>query len=146
MPIHFHNADRSPSLSQRRLLKAFLITTLKAHRAFDTAEVNYVFCSDDYLLAINREFLSHDTYTDIITFDLSENNQHLQAEIYISTDRVKDNARRFGVPFRQEILRVVFHGMLHLCGFKDKTTAQQRTMREMEEQCLIQFLNTSPQA
>src|SRR6202000_2206007 len=91
---------------------------------------------DDYLREINRQYLDHDYYTDIITFDLSEKGQSINAEIYISVDRVRENARKFGSSLRQELHRVIFHGALHLCGYKDKTSAQEKEIRKMEEKYL----------
>ncbi len=93
---------------------------------------NYIFSTDKAVLEINRQFLSHDFYTDIITFDLSDSNA-IQAEIYISVDRVKDNAAQLGVSFKLELHRVIFHGVLHLCGYKDKNKGEIEKMRNREE-------------
>ena len=102
--------------------------------------LNFVFCSDSYLLKINRDFLSHDFYTDIITFDLSEETSGtIIGEVYISVDRVKDNALKLDASFNEELLRVVFHGALHLCGYKDKKKNEIAEMREKEEQYLRLF-------
>ncbi len=98
--------------------------------------LSYVFCSDEYLLKINREFLNHDFYTDIITFDLSEKQVGVIGEIYISLDRVKENAAGLGISFSEELLRVLFHGALHLCGYRDKKKAEIMEMRKKEEQYL----------
>ena len=84
-------------------------------------EINYIFCDDEYLLEINQKYLDHDTFTDIISFDYSVG-KILQGEIYISTERVSENAQEFGVSFEEELKRVMVHGILHLCGYKDKTT------------------------
>lgn len=88
---------------------------------------------------MNRDFLQHDYYTDIITFGLSEKNQPIEAEIYISIDRVKDNAKTLENNYQQEMLRVIFHGALHLCGFKDKTKSEISVMRAKEDQYLQQY-------
>lgn len=101
--------------------------------------INYIFCTDKALLEINRQFLSHDFYTDIITFDLSDAHE-IQAEIYISVDRVKDNATQLGVSFKSEMHRVVFHGVLHLCGYKDKSKQEKEEMRRMENLYLSKYL------
>ena len=90
------------------------------------------------MLEINRQFLTHDFYTDIITFDLSETNA-IQAEIYISVDRVRDNALKLGVSFKSELHRVIFHGVLHLCGYKDKTKGEKEKMRDKEEFYLARY-------
>ena len=94
--------------------------------------INYVFCSDKSLLEINRKYLKHDFYTDIITFDLSEK-EKIIADVYISVDRVKDNASSLDVSFRSELHRVIFHGALHLCGYGDKTESQKLKMRDRED-------------
>ena len=95
--------------------------------------INYIFCSDEYLLQINQSALNHDYYTDIITFPLSDKGQPIDAEIYISIDRVKENAPIHNTTFKQEIARVVAHGALHLCGYKDKAKKDVEIMREKEE-------------
>ena len=102
-------------------------------------DLTYVFCHDDYLLEINQEFLNHDTLTDIITFDMSEDQENLQGEIYISVDRVKDNAEKFKVSYEQELHRVIFHGALHLCGFKDKRSSDKERMQQEEDLCLRNY-------
>jgi rRNA maturation RNase YbeY len=102
-------------------------------------ELQYIFCSDDYLLEINRQYLNHDYYTDIISFDLSEKGQLINAEIYISVDRVRENAREFGSSLRQELHRVMFHGALHLCGYKDKKPKEVQIMRQMEDNWLKKY-------
>lgn len=102
--------------------------------------LNIIFCSDEYLLNMNKDFLQHDYYTDIITFELSEKNApSIQAELYISLDRVTDNATQLQVSIKQELHRVIFHGLLHLLGFKDKTKKDQEQMRTMEEQFLFDY-------
>lgn len=101
--------------------------------------VNYIFVSDNALLEINKQFLKLDFYTDIITFDLSESAE-ITAEIYISVDRVRDNATLLGVSFKSELHRVIFHGALHLCGYGDKTKAQKAEMREKEDFYLQSYL------
>lgn len=101
--------------------------------------LNYVFCSDRELLQINKNYLGHDYYTDIITFDLSGQNKTIMAEIYISVERVRDNARQLGVSFKEELHRVVFHGVLHLCGYGDKDEKLSRKMREKENLYLNQY-------
>jgi rRNA maturation RNase YbeY len=98
-----------------------------------------VFCSDAYLLQINKDFLNHDYYTDIITFPLEETETSVDAEIYISVDRVKDNASTLKAQFNMELQRVIFHGVLHLCGFDDKTKKQQAIMQKMEDEWIEKF-------
>jgi len=101
--------------------------------------LNYIFCNDTYLLHMNKEYLNHDTLTDIITFDLSDNKNELQGEIYISVERVKENAEKFGVSYNDELHRVIFHGALHLCGFKDKKKEDIAEMRVQENKCLADY-------
>lgn len=104
------------------------------------SEVNFIFCSDDDLLEINRKHLDHDYYTDIITFDLSEKHScKLVSDIYISVDRVRDNAKTEQVLTAVELQRVIFHGLLHLIGYKDKTKKQEEEMRGMEEKWIADF-------
>ena len=104
------------------------------------ADLNYVFCSDEFLLNINQRFLQHDFYTDIITFDLSEPHPAaISGEVYISVDRVRENAVLNANEFLEEALRVMFHGALHLCGYKDKTKSEIKLMREKEDHYLRLF-------
>lgn len=133
--IHFSSADATVPLRARRAIKTQL-TGLFRREGQPLRSLQYIFCSDEYLLRINQDFLQHDYYTDIITFQLGENpdTAGVEGEIYISMDRVRDNARELGVPVSRELLRVIFHGALHLCGYKDKTTAQQKVMRGKEEE------------
>ncbi|MBI6120333.1 rRNA maturation RNase YbeY [Salegentibacter maritimus] len=104
----------------------------------DLGEINYIFCDDDYLHKINLKFLNHDTYTDIISFDNTEGNE-LNGDIFISTDRVVENAREYKVEFNQEIKRVMAHGILHLCGYRDKTESEAALMRQKEDEKIALF-------
>lgn len=101
-------------------------------------ELNYIFCSDDYLLNINIQYLNHDTLTDIISFDYSVGNL-LQGDIFISIDRVKENAKDFNVSFDEELKRVMIHGILHYCGYKDKTPKDEALMRSKEKDKITLF-------
>lgn len=138
IPTIQFNFLESISLKDRRRLKLFLGRLFKKEGR-PLAELQYIFCSDRYLLAINRQYLDHDDYTDIITFDLSEKNHPINAEIYISVDRIRENALKYDTSLRKELHRVMFHGALHLCGYKDKTAAQKGEMRKMEEFCLRRY-------
>lgn len=135
--VHFNYADRKLTLTGKENLKQH-IQYLFTKEKKKLTEIRYVFCSDDYLLQINKDFLQHDYYTDIITFDLSED-EATTAEVYISVDRVKDNAVNQNNTFKHEMLRVLFHGALHLCGYKDKTKDQITEMRKKEEQFIQSF-------
>jgi rRNA maturation RNase YbeY len=114
------------------------IDAMTAQEGSTIRSLNYVFCTDDYLLDINKQFLKHDTLTDIITFDYSSEGL-LEGEIYISTERVQENAQTFTVDFNEELLRVMAHGVLHLLGYKDKTTAEQELMRNKEAEMISLF-------
>jgi probable rRNA maturation factor len=130
------------SLEERTRLKQFLNGLFKKEKK-PLAELSYIFCSDQRLLEINRQFLQHDFYTDIITFPLSDPGQPISGEIYISVDRVRDNAREFGNSIREELHRVIFHGALHLCGYKDKSPKDEKLMREMEDKYLALYYRST---
>jgi rRNA maturation RNase YbeY len=100
---------------------------------FKIENINYIFCSDEYLLDINKTYLEHDYYTDIITFDNSEEDGYIESDIFISIDRVNDNEEQLNVPRGTEILRVMTHGLLHHCGLKDKSESEANEMRKAEE-------------
>lgn len=136
-PVDFHFLQAT-SLKDRQLLKAFLRSLFKKEGT-KLESLRYIFCSDKYLLEINRQYLNHDDYTDIITFNLSDSPVPVNGEIYISVDRVKDNALKFSTSFRQELHRVIFHGALHLCGYKDKTAKDEKLMRAKEDECLTRY-------
>ncbi len=136
--INFRSGDRAFAFPNKTIIKAFIEKLIKKEGGV-LSDINYIFCSDKFLLQMNRDFLQHDYYTDIITFGLSEKNQPIEAEIYISIDRVKDNALSLGVAYKEEMLRVIFHGALHLCGYKDKTKSEISAMRAKEDQYLQLF-------
>jgi probable rRNA maturation factor len=101
-------------------------------------EINYIFCNDDYLLEINQQYLDHDTLTDIISFDYSIGNE-LHGDVFISIERVRENATDFKVSFEEELKRVLVHGVLHYCGYKDKTEADKKAMRLKEDEKIKMF-------
>lgn len=105
--------------------------------------INYIFCNDAYLHKINVEYLNHDTYTDIITFDNSNDEDEIESDIFISIERVQDNSKHFSISFEQELHRVMVHGVLHLLGFKDKTAGEQKLMRQAENDSLNQLKPTN---
>ncbi len=140
--ITFRYADRQLTLARKTAIRAFIERLFRKEKQ-KLGSINYVFCSDEYLLEINRSFLQHDYYTDIITFGLSAPGEPIEAEIYISIDRVKDNAKQLGISFRDEMLRVVFHGALHLCGYRDKKKAEIALMRKKEDQYLRSFISNN---
>lgn len=136
--INFHIEDIEIKIQQKLKLKNWLKSVIEAE-GFKLADVNYVFCSDDYLLKINIEYLNHDYLTDIITFDNSEQEEMIEGDIFISIDRVKDNAKIFKVSFEHELKRVLVHGILHLCGYSDKTDEEEKLMRSKENHYLHLF-------
>lgn len=103
-----------------------------------TGEINFIFCDDDYLLELNQKYLQHDTYTDIISFDSSVGNI-LNGDIFISTQRVAENAGKYEVSFSEELKRVIIHGVLHFCGYKDKSKEEAQLMRRKEEEKMQMF-------
>jgi probable rRNA maturation factor len=136
--IFFNKADKTMTLGNRVMLKGFLEKQLKKE-GIKIECLQYVFCSDKYLLTINKQFLNHNYYTDIISFDLSETKGQLIGDIYISVDRVKENAKTVNTSQGDELLRVIFHGALHFCGYKDKKPADAKLMRSMEDKWLKLF-------
>lgn len=139
MPAHFNEHEVKSGLKNKRALSAFLDGVVRRYLPeAGKISLNYIFCTDAYLLNINQQYLNHDTYTDIITFDLSEDDR-LIGEIYISTERVEENAGTFGNTYADELNRVIFHGCLHLCGFKDKSPEEEQEMREKENECMAAY-------
>jgi rRNA maturation RNase YbeY len=135
MDINF-NFQKNISLTNRNRLKQFIIKIFKTEKVA-LESMSYVFCSDEFLLQINKDYLKHDYYTDIISFDLSPSkNSPIIGEIYISVDTIRDNAKRFETTIQQELHRVIFHGALHMCGYKDKTKKDQALMTIKEDEYL----------
>ncbi|OYW81802.1 MAG: rRNA maturation RNase YbeY [Sphingobacteriia bacterium 32-37-4] len=133
--INFRTGDRPFVYKNKTGLKSFIASIFKKEKK-QLGLINYIFCSDEMLLKINQDFLQHNYYTDIITFGLNEPGEPIDAEIYVSIDRVKDNALQQGVSFQNEMQRVLFHGALHLCGYKDKKKSEIIVMRQKEDQYL----------
>ncbi|ASZ10352.1 rRNA maturation RNase YbeY [Chitinophaga pendula] len=140
MAINFIAHEIKLDLRNKTRLKSFLKDLFAAEQQ-GLSGLQYIFCSDDYLLEINQSFLQHDTYTDIVTFEMSDDPAITEGEVYVSVDRVKDNAEKYGVSPEQELHRVIFHGALHLCGFKDKTKKEASLMREKEEEYLQKYFS-----
>lgn len=137
--VQFQYADRQLRFTGKTAVKSYIESIFKKEKK-KLDDISYIFCSDDYLLQINRDFLQHDYYTDIITFDISNPGEGITSEVYISIDRVKDNAVQHGTRFQDEILRVLFHGALHLCGYKDKKPKEVALMREKEDYYIKGYL------
>jgi len=125
------------SLSEASRYRNWIERVLK-HLDFDYTEINYQFCSDEELLKINQEYLNHDTLTDIITFDHSFS-KTIQTDIFISIDRVRDNAIDLEIEFQDELKRVMIHGILHCAGYSDKTPEEKQNMRKKEDECMKMF-------
>jgi rRNA maturation RNase YbeY len=140
MPVRFFEEETTFKLAQKNRYKNWLKQIAK-NEGYSMGELNYIFCSDEYLLQINVDYLGHDTFTDIITFDQREYPKEISGEIYISVDRVSENALLFKVPFQTELERVISHGLLHLCGYSDKNKEQKTHMRLKEDEAL-RVLNT----
>ena len=122
------------SLKEKTALKSW-IKKIIAQEGKTAGNISSLFCTDEYLLKINRQFLQHNFYTDIITFDYSEKTK-VEGEIFISIDRVKENALLFKQSFEKELMRTIIHGVLHLCGYTDKTSSDKKTMRAKEDAAL----------
>ncbi len=133
MNINFFNEDVSVKISQKNLKKWIRFTIEK--EGFICGNLSFVFCSDEYLLKINKEYLSHDYYTDVVTFDYVEDKK-ISGDIFISVDRVMENADEYKVSFKDELDRVIIHGVLHLLGFKDKSQSLKKKMTEKEDEYL----------
>ncbi len=132
--ITFNHVETDMKLVGKRDLSKWIKECI-AKEKMTVGEINYIFCDDEYLLKINQKYLNHDTYTDIITFDYTEESE-VSGDIYISIDRVEENADSFSVPFLDELHRVMIHGIMHLCGYKDKSKEEATAMRKKEDSCL----------
>lgn len=137
MAIRFHTEDVKFTWNNRRKLSAWIKDSAN-EESRSVGDINVILCSDEYLLNMNQQFLEHDYYTDIITFDYSEADE-ISGDLYISLDRVSDNALKNKIPTNDELYRVVIHGIMHLCGYKDKTKSDVVLMRKKENFYLSKF-------
>lgn len=131
MSIHYCKEDVSPPRMQKRKITKWIKETITSEGK-TPGDISFIFCSDDYLLEVNRQYLNHDYYTDIITFDYVDNNV-ISGDIFISCDRVKENASEYGIVFLNELSRVIIHGVLHLLGYKDKSKKDKLLMTQKED-------------
>jgi rRNA maturation RNase YbeY len=138
MAILFHTIDADPQLKRKNALKRWISDCILAED-LKPGDINVIFCSDEHLLEMNRTHLNHDYYTDIITFDFSVAGT-VSGDLYISIDRVIDNATQNATSLSNETYRVIIHGVMHLCGYKDKGKKDAFTMRQQEDKCLSQIL------
>jgi probable rRNA maturation factor len=129
--ITFFSEDISFTLQDEQAVNKWLNNIVK-HYNKSVNYVNYIFCNDIYLLNLNKKYLNHDTMTDIITFQYNEQSNNIESDIFISIERVKENATKFGVAFEEEILRVMVHGLLHIFGYNDKSQEDRNNMRTLE--------------
>ena len=135
--ISFYNEDVNYRLLYKEKIRLWLLKVIKEEKK-QAGNISFIFCSDEYLLEINLQYLSGDYLTDVITFDFTENNL-ISGDVFISVDRVKENAKLFQQKYYHEMLRVILHGILHLCGYKDKTDKEEKQMREKEDYYLQKF-------
>ena len=134
---HFFCEDIKFNLPQKRLYKTWIKQIVESEHKI-LGDLNIIFCSDSYLLELNQKYLSHETFTDIITFDYGEA-QKISGDIFISIERITENAAIFKVDFEDELLRVMAHGVLHLCGYKDKQKADKTVMTDRENDNIKRF-------
>lgn len=132
MKINFFSEDVDFVLKKKEEIRKWINETVSEENK-KIKEISFIFCSDNYLLEINREYLQHDYYTDIITFDNSESKSTIESDIFISIDRVKENAEKLEISFFYELKRVIIHGILHLCGYGDKTKEEESRIRAKED-------------
>ena len=136
--IRFFNEDVPYKLARKQATRQWLKRQAEGE-GYAVGELNFIFCSDEYILQVNKDYLAHDYYTDIITFDQSEEEGVLAGDIFVSVERVNDNAGQLGVLAEQEMRRVLAHGLLHLCGYGDKSDEEATNMRTKEEEWLTDF-------
>jgi probable rRNA maturation factor len=136
--IRFFAENTDFNLKNKTILRNWICKIVQ-NESFELVDLNYIFCDDAYLISMNEQFLQHDTLTDVITFDNSEESSKIYGEIYISIDRIRENASIFKTEFVTELKRVMAHGLLHLCGYRDKTLAEKSLMRNKEAEALELF-------
>ncbi len=141
MAIQFFSEDISFQIDNEKLIQNWISFVLHRHDA-SLGDLNYIFTSNDQILQINKQFLQHNYYTDIITFNYCEEDE-VSGDIYISIDTVRDNAQDYNVTFEQELNRVIIHGVLHLLGFDDASDEEKALMRKKEDECIAELKNLS---
>jgi probable rRNA maturation factor len=134
-PVYFFSEDVKYTLKNKTVIRNWIRDTIIAE-GYVLGELNFILCSDEYLLVINKQYLDHDTYTDVITFDNSEELKTIVGDIFISIERIQENAKQFKSTVQQELCRVMVHGTLHLLGYKDKGKAAKTLMTQKEDQYL----------
>lgn len=141
MAISFHLQDVWCQIAQKRALKTWINACIIRENKV-AGDINIILCSDQHLLEMNKQFLEHDYYTDIITFNYNAEN-HISGDLFISIDRVKDNASKLNISMELELQRVIIHGVMHLCGYNDKKKSEQILMRKQEDKCLKIWAQTT---
>src|SRR6187401_3179017 len=136
--VYFFSYDIPVSLKNTAPLKHFIESIFRKEMQ-NLDSISYIFCSDMVILEINKKYLNHNFYTDVITFDLSEHNKAISAEVYVSIERIRDNADQLGLSIKSELHRVLFHAALHLCGYKDKKKKDKEIMRKRENDLLSKY-------
>ena len=136
MSVRFQGYSKEISVNNEKKLSNWLVSVFQSYDTSRKLKLDVILCNDDELLEINKTYLNHDFYTDIITFPIETTEKELEAELYVSVDRIRDNALQHGVDYQHEFSRVLVHGVLHLCGFNDKSTSEQREMRALEDKHL----------
>jgi len=140
MPVNFIFSETKATLGERTRLKSFIVSLFRKNKR-QLSSLTYIFCTDAYLLEINKRFLQHDYYTDIITFNLADPASKIIGEVYISVDRVRENAKNHSASLNEELHRVIFHGALHLCGYKDKSAKDKIAMTAAEDNSLRRYFS-----
>ena len=133
--VHFHREDTDFQLPGEQNTTDWILTIAESE-GYSVESLNFIFCSDEYLHQVNVAYLDHDTFTDIITFDQSDGDHLLEGDIFISIERVAENAKQLNVALDEELHRVIIHGVLHLMGYNDKSDEEKDRMRKKEEACL----------
>lgn len=138
--INFFTEDITYTLKEKTKTRSWISAAI-SEEGYALQELNFILCSDDYLLRINQDYLQHDDYTDVITFDNSEELKTIVGDIFISVDRIKENAKQFNANTAVELRRIMIHGTLHLLGYKDKTNTAKKQMTTKEDHYLLNYEN-----
>jgi len=138
LPILFHAADITFNLKRKNIFRKWIISEILNY-SLKPGNINIIFCSDEYLLGLNRKYLNHDYYTDIVTFHFEEKESTLTGELYISIERIRENAVKFKIKTEEEKRRVIIHGLLHLLGFNDENREEKEMMTALEDKYLLDF-------
>ena len=139
--IHFFYEDVKFTVPHKTKLRNWIELIIKNETGKKIKNINFIFCSDEFLLEFNKIYFHHHTLTDVIAFDYSDDERNLESDIYISINRIKENSQDLKIPFLNELHRVMIHGVLHLLGYRDKSEDELQIMREKENECLTLYLS-----